>query len=72
MNFDYVTPIFERELRKEIERRQSELLEQLSTGANVNSFEDYRKLTGYVSAFKEVMDLMVTVRDQIGAKGRQT
>ncbi len=62
MNFDHGRTLLERELRAAIESRANQIIGQLSTGNGVTSIEDYRRLTGYVAAFTEVLEMLDAVR----------
>jgi hypothetical protein len=65
MTFDSRSTLIERELRAAVEKRCNEVVAQLSTGSGVTSFEDYRRLTGYVGAFTEVVQMIDEVRAKI-------
>lgn len=68
MNFEYQSTLLERELRTTVEERMAEIVRQLSTGDGVKSFEDYRRLTGYVAAFTEMLGMMDLVRERLTKK----
>jgi hypothetical protein len=65
MNFDHNKTLWERELRSSVEKRCGEIIQQLSTGSGVTSIEDYRRLTGYVAAFAEVLEMLDAVRTKL-------
>lgn len=65
MEFDGGRTLWERELRASVENRANQIIGQLSTGNGVASIEDYRRLTGYVAAFTEVLDMLDAVRAKL-------
>lgn len=59
------TTHFERELRSEIEKRRDEIAVQIVSGNGVADFADYRRLTAYVAAFEEALQIMGAVRARL-------
>ena len=67
-NFQYNGVLIEREIRAAVEGRLAEIVEQLSNGTGISSMEDYRNMVGYVSAFREVLEIVDDVRARIVKK----
>ena len=65
MEFGYNATLFEREMRSAIEKRRDEFAIQVVSGAGVTDFADYRRLTAYVAAFEEALQLMDEVRARL-------
>lgn len=72
MNFEHQRPLLEREIASDIERRRLEIIEQIITGRGVETFEDYRRLTGYVAAFDEVFGILENVRSRLNKQEGRT
>ena len=65
MQLEFNRTLIEREIRSDVEKRLSEIIEQISKGNGVETLADYRKLTGYVAAFTEVLSILDAVRARI-------
>ena len=62
---DYSITIFERSLRGKVEERLNQLAEQICTGSSIIEYASFRHLTGRIASLREVLDMMVTVNEDI-------
>lgn len=65
MEYIYNSTAFERELRLEIEKRRNEYAAQVVSSSGINDFSDYRRVTAYVAALDEALQIMNGVRDRL-------